>query len=246
MRVESDNSVISLFTQLMQPTCLSTCLEAKSHTSGYPLLSLLPPTPYLTTLSAMQRYTQQRNAYSPDQIWLTEHPACYTLPERKPTSYILKPLIHPLYPTDRGGHITFHGPGQLILYTLFDLKRSPYKLKTLVSAFEGIGVAVCNKLGLKAAGNPDNRGVYLGGKKLASIGLKIKSSCTYHGMAFNVMMSTCAFEAIHPCGIERMQTTSLTHHLDATTLHTQFAPALLDALQQHFGVMTHQSTCNLT
>lgn len=151
-----------------------------------------------------------RTAVTPDELWLCEHPPVFTLGLAGKAEHLLRDVGIPMVNIDRGGQITYHGPGQLVCYLLLDLKRRGLTVKTLVNRMEqsvidllaGYGVA-----GERRAGAP---GVYVGDAKIAALGLKVKNGCTYHGLALNVAMDLSPFAAINPCGYAGMAVTQLT------------------------------------
>ena len=172
-------------------------------------LKRLGLTEYAATWQAMQAYTTQRDAGTPDQLWLTEHPPVYTLGlNRKEVRPPWRDDI-PLVLTDRGGKITYHGPGQIVLYLLLDLKRRDMTVRQLVDRIEGSVIALLGEYGIAAEGRPDAPGVYVNGAKIASLGLRLKNGCCYHGLSLNVGMDLAPFSAIDPCGYRGLQVTQL-------------------------------------
>ena len=172
-------------------------------------LKRLGLTDYASTWQAMQVYTAQRDAGTPDQLWLTEHPPVYTLGlNRKDVRSPWRDDI-PLVLTDRGGKITYHGPGQIVLYLLLDLKRRDLTVRQLVDRIEGAVIALLAEHGINAQGRPDAPGVYVDGAKIASLGLRLKNGCCYHGLSLNVGMDLSPFHAIDPCGYRGLQVTQL-------------------------------------
>jgi lipoyl(octanoyl) transferase len=164
-------------------------------------------TDYETTWKAMQAFTASRDADTPDELWLTEHPPIYTLGlNKKGVNPPLRDDIS-LLPTDRGGKITYHGPGQIVLYLLLDLKRNGLTVRQLVDRMEGAIIALLAEYGVAAQGRPDAPGVYVGGRKIASLGLRLKNGCCYHGLSLNVQMDLSPFSAIDPCGYRGLQVT---------------------------------------
>jgi lipoyl(octanoyl) transferase len=172
-------------------------------------LKRLGLTEYAATWQAMQAYTAQRDAGTPDQLWLTEHPPVYTLGlNRKEVRPPWRDDI-PLVLTDRGGKITYHGPGQIVLYLLLDLKRRDMTVRQLVDRIEGAIIALLAEHDIAAEGRPDAPGVYVNGAKIASLGLRLKNDCCYHGLSLNVDMDLSPFSAIDPCGYRGLQVTQL-------------------------------------
>jgi lipoyl(octanoyl) transferase len=168
---------------------------------------------YATTWRAMQDFTSARDATTQDEIWLTEHPPVYTLGLAGRREHLLRDSAIPVIKADRGGQVTYHGPGQLVLYTLFDLKRLRLGVRDMVRSLEA---AVINWLGshqVAAYGKPAAPGVYLMRNgvesKIAALGLKVRNGCTYHGLAVNVAMDLAPFSDIDPCGYPGLAVTQL-------------------------------------
>ena len=152
--------------------------------------------PYAASLEAMRTFTQRRNEETPDELWLVEHPPVYTLGQRG-GALLRKATAIPVIPSDRGGNITYHGPGQAVLYTLVDLARRGIKVRTFVALLEQ---AVIDLVGHGAARRPGAPGVYVGGAKIAALGIRVTRGRAYHGVALNVDLDLTPFEAIDPCG----------------------------------------------
>ena len=156
---------------------------------------------YVPTWRAMQAFTTQRGADSADELWLLEHPPVYTLGVAGRTEHL--PRIAngiPVVRTDRGGQITYHGPGQVVLYLLLDLRRRGLSVRPLVRIMEQAVIDLLATYGVAAAGRHEAPGVYVDGAKIAALGLRIRNNCCYHGLAFNVDMDLSPFHAIDPCG----------------------------------------------
>lgn len=166
-------------------------------------------TEYAETWRAMQAFTAQRQPETTDEIWLTEHFPVYTLGlNRKDVN---PPLRHdiPLIETDRGGKITYHGPGQLVIYLLLDLKRQGLSVRELVSRMEQVIIQLLAESGVFASARSDAPGVYVQERKIASLGLRLKNGCCYHGLSLNVDMDLSPFHAIDPCGYRGMEVTQM-------------------------------------
>lgn len=164
-------------------------------------------TGYEATWRAMQHFTAQRSADTPDELWLTEHPPVYTLGlNRKEVRQPWRDDI-PLILTDRGGKITYHGPGQIVLYCLLDLKRRGFTVRQLVDSMEGAIITLLAGYGVEARNRADAPGVYVRDSKIASLGLRLKNGCCYHGLSLNVAMDLSPFTAIDPCGYQGLQVT---------------------------------------
>lgn len=158
---------------------------------------------------SMQRFTEERNATTPDEIWFTEHPPVFTLGMNGKHEHLLAPGDIPVVQIDRGGQVTYHGPGQLMIYPLIDLKRAGLGVRALVTALEQAAVATAADFGIDAASRADAPGVYVSGQKIASVGLRVRRGASFHGMAFNVAMDLEPFSRINPCGFRDLQVTDL-------------------------------------
>ncbi len=156
-------------------------------------------TDYQNTLQAMQAFTTGRTPQTPDEIWLTEHDAVYTLGLNRRDIRFPKNNI-PVVLVDRGGKITYHGPGQAVIYLLIDLKRRNLNVRQLVNLIETTIIELLAQYQINAVTKKDAPGVYIDGKKIASLGLRLKNNCCYHGLSLNVDMDLSPFEAIDPCG----------------------------------------------
>jgi lipoyl(octanoyl) transferase len=165
-------------------------------------------TDYETTWHAMQQFTASRTADTTDEIWLTEHPPVFTLGlNRKHVRLPDSPI--PLVLTDRGGKITYHGPGQVIIYVLLDLARHGLNIRSLVNMLESSVIALLARHGITAVARQDAPGVYVDHAKIASLGLRIKNNCCYHGLSLNINMDLNPFAAIDPCGYAGLQVTQM-------------------------------------
>jgi lipoyl(octanoyl) transferase len=173
------------------------------------LIRQLGRTDYETTWQAMQRFTAGRDATTPDELWVTEHPPVYTLGLNRKNVRLPSREDIPVVMVDRGGKITYHGPGQVVVYLLIDLERRGLNVRQLVSAMEGSIVDLLAASGVTAEARADAPGVYVQGDKVASLGLRLKRQCCYHGLALNVDMDLSPFLAIDPCGYRGMQVTQL-------------------------------------
>ena len=165
--------------------------------------------PYQETWDAMRDYTASRDAASEDQIWLVQHPPVYTQGQAGKPEHLLAPGDIPVIQIDRGGQITYHGPGQTIMYLLLDIRRAGIGIRELVSLIEKTVIGYLQEQGISAQSRADAPGVYVDGKKIASLGLRVRGGCTYHGVALNVDMNLEPFSRINPCGLVGMQMTQL-------------------------------------
>lgn len=198
-----------------------------------PVLRWLGRAEYEPTWRAMQSFTDTRSEHTADEIWFLEHPPVFTLGMNAAPEHVLAPGDIPLVQIDRGGQVTYHGPGQLVVYPLIDLKRLGLGVRALVVALENAIVALLAQWNIPAAGRRDAPGIYVAGRKLASIGLRIRRGCSYHGLAFNVAMNLEPFSRINPCGyrgLEVIDLNALGVALELRTVADLLAPHLLEAL----------------
>jgi lipoyl(octanoyl) transferase len=157
----------------------------------------------------MQAFTAERTAATRDEVWFVEHPPVYTLGMRGDRAHLLAPGDIPVVQIDRGGQVTYHGPGQLVAYVLLDLQRLGWSARTLVQALESAVIDTVASYGVSARARRDAPGVYVDGAKLAAVGLRVKRHCSYHGLAVNVAMDLAPFRGINPCGYEGLAVTQL-------------------------------------
>ncbi len=189
---------------------------------------------YQTTWQAMRDYTQQRNGNSEDQLWLVEHPAVFTQGQAGKAEHILCTDKIPVIQSDRGGQVTYHGPGQIVCYFLLDLKRKGLTIKRLVTAAEQAVISLLSHYGLTGERKATAPGVYLQGKKVCSLGFRIKRHCSYHGLALNVDMDLKPFSQINPCGYKNLAVTQLSDWLTTVELATT-KDLLVEYLSQALG-----------
>ncbi|HNH35445.1 MAG TPA: lipoyl(octanoyl) transferase LipB [Rhodocyclaceae bacterium] len=165
--------------------------------------------PYEPTWRAMQEFTAKRDGGTPDEIWLCEHPPVFTLGQAGRTEHLLRDVGIPVVKIDRGGQVTYHGPGQVVAYLLLDLRRRDLKVRELVHRMEQAVIAALAGWGLRGERLAGAPGVYVKGAKIAALGLRVRNGCSYHGLALNVDVDLSPFAAINPCGYEGMPVTSL-------------------------------------
>jgi lipoyl(octanoyl) transferase len=181
----------------------------------------------------MQDYTNTRDASSPDQLWLLEHPPVFTLGQAGKTEHLLDPGDIPVIKTDRGGQVTYHGPGQLIAYLLLDLRRARIGVRTLVSHLEQTVISLLAEYGITAAARRDAPGVYIAERKIASLGLRVRRGCSFHGLSLNVDMDLAPFKRINPCGYPGLSVTQLVDQqvaVDMATITLQLPQHLAQSL----------------
>ena len=193
--------------------------------------------PYLDTWQAMQSFTDRRDASTPDEIWLLQHEAVYTQGQAGKAEHLLHPTEIPVVQSDRGGQITYHGPGQLIAYLLLDVRRKGFGVRQLVSAMEQAVIGVLASAGIDAAAKPDAPGVYVNGAKIASLGLRIRRGCSFHGLALNVDLDLTPFTHINPCGYAGLAMTS-TALLGGPRHFAEAEPLLLAELTRQLDYTT--------
>jgi lipoyl(octanoyl) transferase len=207
-----------------------------SATAGPALLPAAPTmhrwlgrTAFEPTWRAMQRFTEQRDASTPDEIWLLEHDPVFTLGMNADRSHVLAPGDIPVVQIDRGGQVTYHGPGQLVVYPLIDVRRACLGVRELVGALEHAVIDYAGRFGIRAECRASAPGVYVSGRKLASVGLRIRRGGSYHGLAFNISMDLEPFRRINPCGfagLEMTQLAALGGPTDVRQVAAEFAPLL--------------------
>jgi lipoyl(octanoyl) transferase len=181
--------------------------------SDAPLIRHLGLAPYEPTWRAMQEFTGTRDGSTPDEIWFVEHPPVFTLGMNASREHLLAPGDIPVVQIDRGGQVTYHGPGQLVVYPLIDLRRRRLNVRELVVALENAVIAYAAELGVAGHGSREAPGVYVGGAKLASVGLRIRRGGSYHGIALNVWVDLEPFERINVCGHRGLAVTRLCDHV---------------------------------
>ncbi|WP_442769623.1 lipoyl(octanoyl) transferase LipB [Zoogloea ramigera] len=189
--------------------------------------------PYEPTWRAMQDFTTQRDASTPDELWLVEHPPVYTLGQAGKAEHLLHVTDIPLVKIDRGGQITYHGPGQVVGYLLLDLHRRSLKVREMVNLLEQALIDCIADYGLDARRKDGAPGVYIDGAKVAALGLRVKNGCSYHGLSLNVDMDLTPFTWINPCGYSGLQTIQL-KDFGVTEGPEDVATRLLGHLQRHF------------
>jgi len=183
---------------------------------------------------AMQQFTDTRNESTPDEIWFTEHKSVFTLGLNTAPEHLLAPGDIPVIQVDRGGQVTYHGPGQLMIYLLIDLRRAGLGIRDLVTALEQSVVDFAADYGIESASRSDAPGVYVYGVKLASVGLRIRRGSSFHGMALNVDVDLEPFSRINPCGFKDLEVTDLAHlgaDRDLAVVRDKLLPHLLRHLR---------------
>ena len=211
------------------------------------LLRQLPGlTDYEAGVAAMRQFTAARDATTPDELWLLQHPAVYTLGLNANPAHVLGAGETPVIQTDRGGQVTWHGPGQLVVYLLLDLQRARLGIREVVCALEDAVITLVATHGITATARRDAPGVYVAGAKLASVGLRVRRGCTYHGLALNVAPDLAAFAGINPCGYPDLEVTSLARlggPTDLVAVGEGLATILLRRLRLSAGQRLDQLPC---
>ena len=191
---------------------------------------------YDETFSAMKAFTQNRTEDTPDELWLLEHPAVFTQGVAGKAAHLLAPGDIPVVKIDRGGQVTYHGPGQWVVYVLLDIRRGSLTVRGLVTAIERAVISLLAQYGIQASADPKAPGVYVEGRKIAALGLKVSRGCSYHGVALNVDMNLEPFRRINPCGHAGLEVISMASLLGADALDKEaIGQALLDSLEYEFS-----------
>ena len=197
-------------------------------------LKWLGRVPYEPTWRAMQQFTAERDEHTEDEIWLLEHEPVFTLGMNGNRAHLLAPGAIPVVQIDRGGQVTYHGPGQLVVYPLIDVRRANLGVRALVSALEGAVIDLAARYGIEALCREGAPGVYVNGRKLGSVGLRIRRGGSYHGLALNVDMDLEPYSRINPCGYAGLAMTQLAALGGPTGVERvgrELAPLLLERLQ---------------
>lgn len=190
---------------------------------------------YQPTLEAMRRLTAERDASAPDEIWLLQHPPVFTQGQAGKAEHVLAAGDIPVIQVERGGQVTYHGPGQLVGYLMLDLRRLGLGVRELVTAMEQSLVELLATYGLQAAPRADAPGVYVEGAKIASLGLRVRRGCSFHGLALNVDMDMEPFGRINPCGYSGLRMAQLSELVEPPVDITEVAQRLEQILRQRLG-----------
>ena len=206
--------------------------------------------PYEPTWRAMREWTERRDRSTADELWLVEHDPVFTLGRAGDSGHVIDAGDIPVVRTDRGGQVTYHGPGQLVAYPLIDLRRRRMGIKHLVDVIEATIIGVLQGYQVHAARHPGAPGVYVDERKIAAIGLRVTRGCTFHGLAFNLDMDMAPFQGIDPCGYRGLEVTQLADHVPdfrRADIDCAVAQGLADRLGlcatfQHSETLSRQQT----
>ncbi|WP_313516014.1 lipoyl(octanoyl) transferase LipB [Pseudomonas sp.] len=190
---------------------------------------------YLPTLEAMRRLTAERGEATPDEIWLLQHPRVFTQGQAGKAEHLLAPGDIPVVQVDRGGQVTYHGPGQLVAYLMLDLRRLGLGVRELVTAMEQSLVELLASYDIQAAPKADAPGVYVAGDKIASLGLRVSRGCSFHGLALNVDMDMSPFGRINPCGYAGLKMVQLRDLLETPAPFDEVTQRLEQVLRRRLG-----------
>ncbi|MFT7688482.1 MAG: lipoyl(octanoyl) transferase [Candidatus Azotimanducaceae bacterium] len=182
----------------------------------------------------MEVFTNERSAETSDEIWLVEHPSVFTLGQAGKEEHILDAGNIPVIKTDRGGQVTYHGPGQLVAYVLFDLRRLGVNVRQLVSGIEASIINLLSEYDISAHAKKEAPGVYVGEKKIAALGLRIRRGCSFHGLSLNVDMDVAPYKRINPCGYADMEMVQL-RDFNVLKSMDEVSEDLLAHMQRQFG-----------
>ncbi len=196
--------------------------------------------PYEPVWRAMQRFTDARTDDTPDEVWLVEHDPVFTLGQAGKPEHVLAPGAIPVLHVDRGGQVTYHGPGQLVAYPLLDLKRLKIGVRDCVCKLEQAVIDTLAEWNIEAARREGAPGVYVGDAKIAALGIRVRRGCTFHGLAFNIAMDLEPFGRINPCGYAGLAVTALLDLGGPSSLDA-VKPALLQHLARQFGLALQTS-----
>ena len=187
----------------------------------------------------MQRFTDARGGDTPDELWLVEHDPVFTLGQAGKPEHVLVPGNIPVIHVDRGGQVTYHGPGQIVAYPLLDLKRLKIGVRDYVHRIEQAVIDTLGEWNIVGARRDGAPGVYVNGAKVAALGIRVRRGCTFHGLAFNIAMDLEPFGRINPCGYQGLQVVAL-GDLGGPSSLAAVKPALLDQLARQFGLALRQ------
>jgi len=192
--------------------------EVKSSPLNGPVVKSLGVQPYAAVFDDMQRFTDTRTPKSADEIWVLQHSPVYTLGQAGDPKHILNAGNIPIVQSDRGGQVTYHGPGQIVVYPLLDLRRYDLGVRSLVELLENVVILLLLEHGICANSRRDAPGVYVDSKKIAALGLRIRRSCSFHGLSLNVDMDLEPFNRINPCGYAGLEVTQISNEIKLSSI----------------------------
>lgn len=196
---------------------------------------------YQTAWQAMQRFTNERLPVTADEIWLLQHPPVFTQGQAGKAEHLLLPGDIPVIQADRGGQVTYHGPGQLVCYLMLDVRRLGFGVRELVSRIEQSLIDVLASYDVQAVAKPDAPGVYVNGAKIASLGLRIRNGRSFHGLALNVDMDLEPFQRINPCGYAGLSMTQMADVVPRPIALSEVSARLREQLAKHLGYAQQQT-----
>ena len=199
---------------------------------------------YPVAWQAMQRFTNERQPDTVDEIWLLQHPRVFTQGQAGKAEHLLLPGDIPVIQADRGGQVTYHGPGQLVCYLMLDVRRLGFGVRELVSRIEQSLIDLLASYDVQALAKPDAPGVYVHGAKIASLGLRIRNGRSFHGLALNVDMDLEPCRRINPCGYAGMAMTQLADLVEGPVAFAEVGARLRDELAKHLGYAQQQTLTN--
>lgn len=197
---------------------------------------------YLPVWQAMRDFTDTRDSQTPDQLWWVEHEPVFTQGRAGKAEHVLMPGDIPVVASDRGGQVTYHGPGQIVVYPLLDVRRAGLGVRELVSLLEESVIDALSQHGIEARARADAPGVYVGDDKIASLGLRIRRGCSFHGIALNVDMDLAPFARINPCGYAGLKMTQLCDWVDAPLALSREADRLTACIARRLGAEAHMQS----
>lgn len=201
--------------------------------NNHPVIQTIEERDYCLLLSHMREFTDSRDEYANDKIWFVQHNPVFTLGRNGDQSNFLMSSDIPIVQSDRGGDVTYHGPGQLVVYCMMDLKRLQLGVKSLVFGLEEVVIQYLSEFGIQGCRMQGAPGIYVEGNKLASLGLRVRNGCSFHGLAINVNMDLAPFDCINPCGLKGMKVTQLSL-LGVNKTCDEVALRLSDLMMQKF------------
>ena len=213
--------------------------DEQPESAHYPIPAIhsLGLVEYQPTWDLMKRFTSERTAHTRDEIWMVQHPPVYTQGQAGKPEHLLHSTNIPVVKIDRGGQITYHGPGQIVAYLLLDMRRWKINVRQLVRLMEQAVIDLLAEFGVVATGSEDAPGVYVKGAKISALGLKIRNGCCYHGLSFNVDMDLAPFANINPCGHAGLRVTQACEQgitVSINELQAHLAQNLVHGLQRHY------------